>query len=75
MVHNYPVRLHLYFVDFFPNLEAYTKMVAEIEEGNLQAWKTTPAPLIAKNYWHLDEGATVMNVFQAIRADEAHHRY
>jgi len=55
-------------------VKTYTHIVSEINDGNLQSWKTTPAPAIAKNYWHLDEGATVMNVFQAIRADEAHHR-
>lgn len=55
-------------------VKTYTKIVQEINEGNLQAWKTRPAPDIAKNYWKLGNDSTVLNVFQAIRADEAHHR-
>jgi len=55
-------------------VKTYTHIVAEINDGGLQVWKTQPAPTIAKNYWQLDEGATVLNVMQAIRADEAHHR-
>jgi hypothetical protein len=55
-------------------VKTYTHVCHEINEGNLQQWKTAPAPTIAKNYWQLGEDATVLNVFQAIRADEAHHR-
>ncbi|KAJ3295927.1 inducible alternative oxidase 2 [Borealophlyctis nickersoniae] len=34
----------------------------------------TPAPLIAKQYWRLDEGASIKDVVAAVRADEAGHR-
>lgn len=56
-------------------VKTYTKLLHEIKEGKLQNWKTQPAPLIAINYWQLPQGATVLDVFENIRADEGHHRY
>lgn len=56
-------------------VKTYTKLLKEIKEGNLQSWKTQPAPLIAVNYWQLPKDATVLDVFENIRADEGHHRY
>jgi hypothetical protein len=68
-----------FFLHFTPDywflFLAYTKLLKEIKQGNLQNWKTQPAPLIAKNYWQLAENATVLDVFENIRADESHHRY
>jgi len=55
-------------------VKTYTKIVHEIDEGNLKVWKTTPAPLIARNYWKLPVNATVRDVMFNIRADEANHR-
>jgi len=72
---------------FFPNfchrfvgyleeeaVKTYTKILHEIDHGNLSKWKNEEAPKIAVKYWLLKEGATVRDVFAAIRADEAHHR-
>jgi ubiquinol oxidase len=33
-----------------------------------------PAPEIAKRYWGLPDDATLRDVVQVVRADEAHHR-
>jgi len=55
-------------------VRTYTKIVQDIEKGELNKWKTTPAPNVAKKYWSLREEATLEDVFLAIRADEAHHR-
>jgi len=52
----------------------YTKILKEIDGGELKAWKTTPAPEIAKKYWSLPEDATLADVVIHVRADEAHHR-
>eukprot|EP00335_Anophryoides_haemophila_P000188 CAMPEP_0204821274 /NCGR_PEP_ID=MMETSP1018-20131115/6635_1 /ASSEMBLY_ACC=CAM_ASM_000518 /TAXON_ID=46462 /ORGANISM="Anophryoides haemophila, Strain AH6" /LENGTH=38 /DNA_ID= /DNA_START= /DNA_END= /DNA_ORIENTATION= len=32
------------------------------------------APEIAKEYWHLEEDATMLDVIYAIRKDEEHHK-
>ena len=52
----------------------YTKLVKEIDDGNLSDWKTERAPEIARQYWKLPDDATVRDVFVMIRSDEANHR-
>jgi hypothetical protein len=52
----------------------YTKLLKQMDEGELPEWKDTLAPEIAKSYWCLGEKATLRDVVLAIRADEAHHR-
>ena len=52
----------------------YTKLLGDIENGEMQHWKTQPAPFVAKRYWHLAPDATMKDVILAMRADEAHHR-
>jgi ubiquinol oxidase len=42
----------------------------EIDHGNLQVWKTMPAPEIAIKYWKMPADATVRDVIAIIRADE-----
>ena len=55
----------------------YTKIIKAIEsapEGTeLAAWKTQPAPKIARAYWKLENGS-VLDLMYAVRADEAEHR-
>lgn len=50
---------------------AYTEYLRCIDNGQI---KNKPAPDIAKNYYHLDEEATMRDVILHIRADEAMHR-
>ena len=56
----------------------YTKIIEEIEsapEGDdLAKWKTELAPKIARSYWKLGHEGTVVDLMQAVRADEAEHR-
>jgi len=53
----------------------YTHILREMEHGGeLKAWKTTPAPDIAKKYWNLADDASLADVVVHVRADEAHHR-
>jgi len=50
---------------------SYTHYLAEIDEGRSP---NVPAPMIARRYWGLPEGATLRDVVLVVRADEAHHR-
>jgi hypothetical protein len=56
----------------------YTKIIKAVEsapEGSdLAQWKYERAPNIAISYWHLGENGTVLDMFKAVRADEAEHR-
>uniref|UniRef100_A0A6B2LG20 Alternative oxidase n=1 Tax=Arcella intermedia TaxID=1963864 RepID=A0A6B2LG20_9EUKA len=55
-------------------VRTYSKLIGHIEDGPMSAWKSRPAPEIAKKYWDLREDATMRDVIYVIRADEAHHR-
>jgi ubiquinol oxidase len=50
---------------------SYTHYLAEIDEGRSP---NVPAPAIAKRYWNLPDTATLRDVVEVVRADEAHHR-
>jgi Alternative oxidase len=56
----------------------YTKIILAIEDAKegteLATWRTALAPAIARSYWKLGEEGTVLQMFYAIRADEAEHR-
>ena len=56
----------------------YTKILNEMDKAevgsDLDVWKKSEAPKIAKGYWHLGEEGTVYDVMMAVRADEAEHR-
>lgn len=56
----------------------YTKIIHAIEnapEGSdLANWRTEKAPKIGISYWHLGDKGTVLDLFYAVRADEAEHR-
>jgi ubiquinol oxidase len=50
---------------------SYTHYLAEIDEGRSA---NVPAPELALRYWNLPAGATLRDVVEVVRADEAHHR-
>jgi ubiquinol oxidase len=50
---------------------SYTHYLAEIDEGRSE---NVAAPRIALDYWNLPAGATLRDVVEVVRADEAHHR-
>jgi ubiquinol oxidase len=50
---------------------SYTRYLAEIDEGRSA---NVPAPQIALDYWNLPAEATLRDVVEVVRADEAHHR-
>jgi len=53
----------------------YTRLIDDMENGRLPEWENKPAPAIAIDYWRLKADATLMDVIQAVRADEATHRF
>jgi ubiquinol oxidase len=50
---------------------SYSHYLAELDEGRSP---NVPAPAIARRYWGLPADATLRDVVQVVRADEAHHR-
>ncbi|MBX3485846.1 alternative oxidase [Phenylobacterium sp.] len=50
---------------------SYTHYLAEIDEGRSP---NVPAPALAIRYWNLPADATLRDVVEVVRADEAHHR-
>ena len=50
---------------------SYTEYLREIDSGKIP---NTPAPEVAINYWGLDKSATLREVIEVIRDDEAGHR-
>ncbi len=50
---------------------SYTHYLAELDEGRSP---NGPAPDLAKRYWNLPDDATLRDVIEVVRADEAHHR-
>src|SRR5688572_177612 len=50
---------------------SYTLYLEEIDAGRSP---NLPAPPIARHYWQLPDDATLRDVVEVVRADEAHHR-
>lgn len=50
---------------------SYSQFLKEIDAGRIP---NGPAPAIAIDYWRLPKNATVRDVVEVVRADEAHHR-
>ncbi len=50
---------------------SYTLYLKEIDEGRSE---NVPAPKIARDYWQLPDDATLRDVVEVVRQDEAHHR-
>jgi len=55
-------------------VKTYTNCIKDLDAGKLPEWSITPAPEIAKKYWHLKDDAMMRDVLMAVRADEANHR-
>ncbi|GAB9471153.1 hypothetical protein Gpo141_00008377 [Globisporangium polare] len=55
-------------------VKTYTGLLKDIEDGHVDEWKNTQAPLIARNYYKLPDDAQVVDMIKCIRADEANHR-
>lgn len=54
-------------------VKTYTKLLHEIDHGDVLDWKTRKAPPIAIKYWKLNQTATMRDVIAVIRCDESHH--
>lgn len=52
-------------------IKSYTQFLEAIDSGHLA---NPAAPLLAKEYWHLPEAATLRDVVLATREDEVRHR-
>ncbi|CAA2954932.1 ubiquinol oxidase, mitochondrial-like [Olea europaea subsp. europaea] len=52
-------------------IHSYTEYLKDIDSGKIE---NVPAPAIAIDYWRLPKDATLKDVINVIRADEAHHR-
>jgi ubiquinol oxidase len=50
---------------------SHTHYLKEIDEGRSA---NAPAPAVARRYWDLPQDATLRDVVEVVRADEAHHR-
>ena len=55
-------------------VHTYTVMLNQIDNGNLQVWKTMRAPEEAIEYYQMEENASFRDMILNIRADEACHR-
>ena len=56
-------------------VHTYSGCIREIEAGRLPEWSDLKAPRIAVDYWRLPEGASLLEMIYAVRADEAQHRF
>jgi ubiquinol oxidase len=56
-------------------VHTYTQAIKEIEAGRLPEWQQLKAPQIAVEYWRLPDGASLLDMIYAVRADEAQHRF
>lgn len=53
----------------------YTRIIQELQAGNLPEWQNMEAPEIAINYWKMPEGhRKMLDLMLYVRADEAKHR-
>ncbi|KAK4050970.1 inducible alternative oxidase 2 [Microbotryomycetes sp. JL201] len=53
----------------------YTQILDEMRRGHLPEWDKLEVPQIAKDYWRMPQTATMTELVEAIRADEAGHRF
>ena len=52
----------------------YTRAIADIDSGKILEWRSLAAPEIAVSYWQMKPGATMKDLLNYVRADEAKHR-
>jgi len=55
-------------------VKTYSLLLEDIDAGKLPLFEHQPAPEFARVYYHLPRTACIRDVFECIRADEAHHR-
>lgn len=55
-------------------VSTYTRCIEDLERGLCPDLAVEPVPQIAKDYWHLKDDATIYDLLQYVRADEAKHR-
>lgn len=55
-------------------VHTYSKLLSEIDAGNLPLFSNMKAPKMARVYYNLPRDAALRDVFECIRADEACHR-
>lgn len=54
-------------------VRTYTHAIRDLRAGHLPQWQDLSAPELAKQYWKLPEGAKMIDVLLAVRADERAH--
>lgn len=55
-------------------VNTYSRCIKDMELGLCPEFEQLEVPQIAKDYWHLSDDATMYDLIQYIRADEAKHR-
>jgi hypothetical protein len=55
-------------------VHTYSKLIDQLDKGNLPHWTNMPAPAEAIEYYALPSDAKMREFFLAVRADEACHR-
>lgn len=55
-------------------VNTYSRCIKDMELGLCPELEHHPVPQIAKDYWHLNDDATMYELIQYVRADEAKHR-
>lgn len=45
----------------------YTSIIEDLDAGKFVLWSHLPAPIVAKEYWRLPDGALMRDVLLAIR--------
>ncbi|KAG0683838.1 hypothetical protein C6P40_005287 [Pichia californica] len=55
-------------------VNTYSRCIRDMELGLCPDLEHTEVPQIAKDYWHLSDNATMYDLIQYVRADEAKHR-
>ena len=53
-------------------VKTYSLLLEDIDAGKLPLFEHQPAPEFARVYYHLPRTACIRDVFECIRADEAH---
>jgi uncharacterized membrane-anchored protein len=55
-------------------VHTYTGAIEAYDKGLLPTWVNKPVPEIAQRYWGLKPTATMRDLLEHVRADEALHR-
>jgi len=55
-------------------VHTYSMLLKQLDEGKLKKWQDARCPQVARDYYELDDKATVRDMFLSVRADESIHR-